>query len=78
MNSFREGFKQRLFYDASGKTVSEYLKPIKQQRKNSRPKVPTFDKIADDMTKILRTKYPTEKIAISLVQFWLKNLGKGK
>jgi len=70
-----EGIKKRMFYGAAGKTVSEYLAPFLKARKESRPARPTWDSIAEDMTQILQTKHPFEKVSISLVQFWSKKKG---
>ena len=76
--SLSGGIKQRMFYDVSGKSVTEYLLPIIKARKETRPARPTVEAIADEMTRLLKTKYPTEKISVSLVSFWIKEIRKGR
>lgn len=69
------GIKQRMFTLASGRNVNDFLDQALKDRKAD-PSM-TIERIADEMTSILKTKFPDKKISGQLVSLWIKQMQKG-
>jgi len=63
----KSGYKTRLFYEATGERVEDYI--VKAMKEVPRPSQAV---LADRMSQLLRKKFSSEMISVGLLAFWLK------